>query len=116
MTTFNLFLLFAPQLVLQNVGVVAVAASVIPLILIPVVPLLLFFLYLRRFYLCTSRDVKRLESTSMHANDSHRTLSDGSEVEPLRKGWLCPSCSTQSRLLPPVLVPARSVDHQSPPS
>lgn len=52
------------QLFLQNVGVVAVAASVIPLILIPVVPLLLFFLYVRRFYLCTSRDVKRLESTS----------------------------------------------------
>uniref|UniRef100_A0A3Q2PI33 Multidrug resistance-associated protein 4 n=1 Tax=Fundulus heteroclitus TaxID=8078 RepID=A0A3Q2PI33_FUNHE len=52
------------QLFLQNVGVVAVAASVIPLILIPVVPLLLFFLYLRRYYLHTSRDIKRLESTT----------------------------------------------------
>ncbi|XP_015233347.1 PREDICTED: multidrug resistance-associated protein 4-like isoform X1 [Cyprinodon variegatus] len=52
------------QLFLQNVGVVAVAASVIPLILIPVIPLLLFFLYLRRYYLQTSRDVKRLESTT----------------------------------------------------
>ncbi|KAM4537947.1 ATP-binding cassette sub-family C member 4-like isoform 2-T2 [Fundulus diaphanus] len=52
------------QLFLQNVGVVAVAASIIPLILIPVVPLLLFFLYLRRYYLHTSRDIKRLESTT----------------------------------------------------
>ncbi|XP_054479604.1 ATP-binding cassette sub-family C member 4-like [Anoplopoma fimbria] len=52
------------QLFLQNAGVVAVAASVIPLILIPVVPLLFFFLYLRRFYLRTSRDIKRLESTT----------------------------------------------------
>lgn len=49
---------------LQNTGVVAVAASVIPLILVPVVPLLLVFLYLRRFYLRTSREVKRLEATS----------------------------------------------------
>uniref|UniRef100_A0A3Q2X6D7 Multidrug resistance-associated protein 4 n=1 Tax=Haplochromis burtoni TaxID=8153 RepID=A0A3Q2X6D7_HAPBU len=52
------------QLFLQNVGVIAVAASVIPLILIPVVPLLLIFLYLRSLYLRTSRDIKRLESTT----------------------------------------------------
>lgn len=52
------------KLFLQNAGVIAVAASVIPLILIPVVPLLIIFLYLRSFYLRTSRDVKRLESTS----------------------------------------------------
>uniref|UniRef100_A0A3B3XE74 ATP-binding cassette, sub-family C (CFTR/MRP), member 4 n=1 Tax=Poecilia mexicana TaxID=48701 RepID=A0A3B3XE74_9TELE len=61
------------QLFLQNLGVVAVAASVIPLILVPVVPLLLFFLYLRRYYLHTSRDVKRLESTSSLAVPSSPT-------------------------------------------
>lgn len=40
------------------------AASVIPWILIPVLPLLLVFLFLRRYFLRTSRDVKRLEATS----------------------------------------------------
>uniref|UniRef100_A0A667Z628 Multidrug resistance-associated protein 4 n=1 Tax=Myripristis murdjan TaxID=586833 RepID=A0A667Z628_9TELE len=63
------------QLMLQNIGVVVVAASVIPLILIPVVPLLLFFLYLRRFYLQTSRDVKRLESTTRSPVFSHLSSS-----------------------------------------
>ncbi|XP_060888303.1 ATP-binding cassette sub-family C member 4-like [Labrus mixtus] len=63
------------QLMLQNIGVVAVAASVIPHILIPVLPLLLFFLYLRRFYLSTSRDVKRLESTTRSPVYSHLSSS-----------------------------------------
>uniref|UniRef100_A0A669E2P6 Multidrug resistance-associated protein 4 n=1 Tax=Oreochromis niloticus TaxID=8128 RepID=A0A669E2P6_ORENI len=63
------------QLFLQNAGVIAVAASVIPLILIPVVPLLLVFLYLRSFYLRTSRDVKRLESTTRSPVFSHLSLS-----------------------------------------
>ncbi|KAL3999292.1 ATP-dependent DNA helicase PIF1 [Sarotherodon galilaeus] len=63
------------QLFLQNAGVIAVAASVIPLILIPVVPLLLIFLYLRSFYLRTSRDVKRLESTTRSPVFSHLSLS-----------------------------------------
>lgn len=49
---------------LQILGVVAVAVSIIPWILIPVLPLLLFFLYLRRYFLRTSRNIKRLESTS----------------------------------------------------
>ncbi|XP_063323041.1 ATP-binding cassette sub-family C member 4-like isoform X4 [Pelmatolapia mariae] len=63
------------QLFLQNAGIIAVAASVIPLILIPVVPLLLIFLYLRSFYLRTSRDVKRLESTTRSPVFSHLSLS-----------------------------------------
>ncbi|XP_033471881.1 ATP-binding cassette sub-family C member 4-like isoform X2 [Epinephelus lanceolatus] len=63
------------QLFLQNIGVVAVAASVIPLILIPVIPLLFVFLYLRRFYLHTSRDVKRLESTTRSPVFSHLSSS-----------------------------------------
>uniref|UniRef100_A0A8C4NTD4 Multidrug resistance-associated protein 4 n=1 Tax=Dicentrarchus labrax TaxID=13489 RepID=A0A8C4NTD4_DICLA len=67
--------LIKTTLFLQNVGVVVVAASVIPLILIPVVPLLFFFLYLRRFYLRTSRDVKRLESTTRSPVFSHLSSS-----------------------------------------
>uniref|UniRef100_A0A3P8RCJ0 Multidrug resistance-associated protein 4 n=1 Tax=Astatotilapia calliptera TaxID=8154 RepID=A0A3P8RCJ0_ASTCA len=63
------------QLFLQNVGVIAVAASVIPLILIPVVPLLLIFLYLRSLYLRTSRDIKRLESTTRSPVLSHLSSS-----------------------------------------
>uniref|UniRef100_A0A668S789 Multidrug resistance-associated protein 4 n=1 Tax=Oreochromis aureus TaxID=47969 RepID=A0A668S789_OREAU len=63
------------QLFLQNVGVIAVAASVIPLILIPVVPLMLIFLYLRSLYLRTSRDVKRLESTTRSPVLSHLSSS-----------------------------------------
>uniref|UniRef100_UPI003AAC75F7 ATP-binding cassette sub-family C member 4-like n=1 Tax=Centroberyx gerrardi TaxID=166262 RepID=UPI003AAC75F7 len=63
------------QLMLQNIGVVAVAASVIPLILVPVIPLLLIFMYLRRFYLQTSRDVKRLESTTRSPVFSHLSSS-----------------------------------------
>ncbi|XP_063733833.1 ATP-binding cassette sub-family C member 4-like isoform X2 [Eleginops maclovinus] len=63
------------QLFLQNVGVIAVAASVIPFILVPVIPLLFMFLYLRRFYLRTSRDVKRLESTTRSPVFSHLSSS-----------------------------------------
>uniref|UniRef100_A0A3Q0SPS2 ATP-binding cassette, sub-family C (CFTR/MRP), member 4 n=1 Tax=Amphilophus citrinellus TaxID=61819 RepID=A0A3Q0SPS2_AMPCI len=63
------------QVFLQILGVIAVAASVIPWILIPVVPLLLVFLYLRRYFLQTSRDVKRLESTSRSPVFSHLSSS-----------------------------------------
>uniref|UniRef100_H3CYA7 Multidrug resistance-associated protein 4 n=1 Tax=Tetraodon nigroviridis TaxID=99883 RepID=H3CYA7_TETNG len=63
------------QMFLQNVGVVAVAASVIPLLLVPILPLLLFFLYLRRFYLRISRDVKRLEATTRSPIFSHLSSS-----------------------------------------
>lgn len=52
------------QVFLQIIGVIAVASSVIPWILIPVIPLLIAFLFLRRYFLRTSRDVKRMESTS----------------------------------------------------
>ena len=46
------------------IGVVGVAVSVIPWIAIPLVPLGIIFFVLRRYFLQTSRDVKRLESTS----------------------------------------------------
>ncbi|XP_071321050.1 ATP-binding cassette sub-family C member 4-like [Trachinotus anak] len=63
------------QVFLQILGVIAVAASVIPWILIPVLPLLLFFLYLRRYFLQTSRDIKRLESTTRSPVFSHLSSS-----------------------------------------
>ncbi|CAB1327867.1 unnamed protein product, partial [Coregonus sp. 'balchen'] len=63
------------QLILQNIGVVVVAASVMPWILIPVVPLLIVFLFLRRYFLQTSRDVKRLESTTRSPVFSHLSSS-----------------------------------------
>ncbi|XP_040888565.1 multidrug resistance-associated protein 4 [Toxotes jaculatrix] len=63
------------QVFLQILGVIAVAASVIPWILIPVLPLLLVFLYLRRYFLQTSRDIKRLESTTRSPVFSHLSSS-----------------------------------------
>ncbi|XP_008323732.1 multidrug resistance-associated protein 4-like [Cynoglossus semilaevis] len=63
------------QLFLQNIGVVAVAAYIIPLILIPIIPLMFVFVYLRRFYLRTSRAVKRLESTARSPIFSHLSSS-----------------------------------------
>lgn len=65
MSNSNLISFFpSEQVFLQILGVIAVSVSVIPWILIPVLPLLLFFIYLRRYFLQTSRDIKRLESTS----------------------------------------------------
>uniref|UniRef100_A0A3B3HI51 Cystic fibrosis transmembrane conductance regulator n=1 Tax=Oryzias latipes TaxID=8090 RepID=A0A3B3HI51_ORYLA len=63
------------QVFLQILGVVAVAASVIPWILIPVVPLLLVFIFLRRYFLKTSREVKRLEGTTRSPVFSHLSSS-----------------------------------------
>ncbi|CAB1327868.1 unnamed protein product [Coregonus sp. 'balchen'] len=63
------------QIFLQIIGVVAVAASVIPWILIPLVPLIIIFLFLRRYFLQTSRDVKRLESTTRSPVFSHLSSS-----------------------------------------
>ncbi|KAJ8012698.1 hypothetical protein DPEC_G00045590 [Dallia pectoralis] len=60
---------------LQVLGVVTVAACVIPWILIPVVPLLIVFLFLRRYFLQTSRDIKRLESTARSPVFSHLSSS-----------------------------------------
>lgn len=105
------------QLFLQNVGVVAVAASVIPAMLVPILPLLLFFLYLRRFYLSASRDVKRLEATSM-LRPSFASLKNASVSD----GWLLLTTvsflpvlcrSPESHLLSSVLVSSGFVDHPS---
>ncbi|CAJ1086990.1 multidrug resistance-associated protein 4 [Xyrichtys novacula] len=63
------------QVFLQILGVIAVSVSIIPWILIPVVPLLIIFLYLRRYFLQTSRDIKRLESTTRSPVFSHLSSS-----------------------------------------
>ncbi|KAM3862000.1 ATP-binding cassette sub-family C member 4-like [Diretmus argenteus] len=63
------------QVLLQVLGVIAVAAAVIPWILIPVVPLIIAFLFLRCYFLQTSRDIKRLESTTRSPVFSHLSSS-----------------------------------------
>ncbi|KAG7227636.1 hypothetical protein INR49_005451 [Caranx melampygus] len=63
------------QVLLQVIGVIAVAAVIIPWILIPVVPLLIVFLFLRSYFLKTSRDIKRLESTTRSPVFSHLSSS-----------------------------------------
>ncbi|XP_077583755.1 ATP-binding cassette sub-family C member 4-like [Stigmatopora nigra] len=63
------------QVFLQVVGVMAVSATVMPWILVPFVPLFAIFLYLRRYYLQTSRDIKRLEATTRSPVFSHLSSS-----------------------------------------
>uniref|UniRef100_A0A665TG51 Multidrug resistance-associated protein 4 n=1 Tax=Echeneis naucrates TaxID=173247 RepID=A0A665TG51_ECHNA len=63
------------QVFLQVIGVIAVAAIIIPWILIPIVPLLVVFLFLRCYFLQTSRDIKRLESTTRSPVFSHLSSS-----------------------------------------
>ena len=58
----SVFLLF--QMFLLVIGVVGVMVARIPGMAIPVIPLGIIFFVLRRYSLETSRDVKRLESTS----------------------------------------------------
>uniref|UniRef100_A0A8C5C177 Uncharacterized protein n=1 Tax=Gadus morhua TaxID=8049 RepID=A0A8C5C177_GADMO len=65
----------ACQIALHMVGVIAVAASVVPWILILVVPLLIIFVFLRRYFLKTSRDIKRLERTTRSPMFSHLSSS-----------------------------------------
>ncbi|OWK00957.1 hypothetical protein Celaphus_00016719, partial [Cervus elaphus hippelaphus] len=60
---------------LQVIGVVGVAVAVIPWIAIPLVPLGIVFFVLRRYFLETSRDVKRLESTTRSPVFSHLSSS-----------------------------------------
>ena len=45
-------------------GYVFVAGIVNPWVFIPTVPLIVVFLWVRHYYLATSRDIKRLEGTS----------------------------------------------------
>ncbi|XP_058404363.1 ATP-binding cassette sub-family C member 4 isoform X3 [Diceros bicornis minor] len=63
------------QSFLQVIGVVGVAVAVIPWMAIPLIPLVIIFFVLRRYFLETSRDVKRLESTTRSPVFSHLSAS-----------------------------------------
>ncbi|OWK00912.1 hypothetical protein Celaphus_00016724, partial [Cervus elaphus hippelaphus] len=60
---------------LQVIGMVGVVVVVIPWIAVPVIPLGIIFFFLRRYFLETSRDVKRLESSTQSPVFSHLTSS-----------------------------------------
>ncbi|KAA8579516.1 hypothetical protein FQN60_006609 [Etheostoma spectabile] len=74
-TSFDFVLFLSWEVFLQIVGTIAVSVSVIPWILIPVIPLLLVFLFLRRYFLQTSRNIKRLEATTRSPVFSHLSSS-----------------------------------------
>ncbi|XP_069457987.1 ATP-binding cassette sub-family C member 4-like isoform X1 [Ovis canadensis] len=59
------------QTFLQVIGVLGVAVVVIPWLAIPVIPLGIIFFFLRRYFLETSRDVKRLECSTRSPVFSH---------------------------------------------
>ncbi|XP_043334217.1 ATP-binding cassette sub-family C member 4-like isoform X2 [Cervus canadensis] len=59
------------QMFLLVIGVVGVMVATIPWMAIPVIPLGIIFFVLRRYFLQTSRDVKRLESTTRSPVFSH---------------------------------------------
>nr|XP_006639066.1 PREDICTED: multidrug resistance-associated protein 4 [Lepisosteus oculatus] len=63
------------QVFLQILGVVSVAVAVIPWVIIPIIPLFIVFIFLRRYFLQTSRDIKRLESTTRSPVFSHLSSS-----------------------------------------
>ncbi|XP_066266498.1 ATP-binding cassette sub-family C member 4-like [Branchiostoma lanceolatum] len=52
-------------------GTVVVTGVINPWVFIPTLPLLLLFMYIRRYYLSTSRDIKRLEGTTRSPVFSH---------------------------------------------
>lgn len=54
-------LLDSTQVILMAVGSIVVTAAINPLFLAPVGVLFIFFIYLRRYYLRTSKNIKRLE-------------------------------------------------------
>ncbi|KAL2081657.1 hypothetical protein ACEWY4_023510 [Coilia grayii] len=79
------------EVFLQILGVIIVATVIIPWILIPIIPLLALFLYLRRYFLCTSREIKRLESTTRSPVFSHLSSS-------LQGLWTIRAFKAQQRL------------------
>lgn len=90
---------------LQIIGVIAVASSVIPWILIPVIPLLIAFLFLRRYFLQTSRDVKRIESTSKCLLSNLRIILSSVmflQSSPVSLVWCCWLCIYVSTARSPV--------------
>ncbi|KAH6939767.1 hypothetical protein HPB50_021571 [Hyalomma asiaticum] len=63
------------KIFLNLIGVLVVVAVVSPWIIIPTVILFIFFFYLRRFYMRTARDVKRLEGVTRSPVFSHLSTS-----------------------------------------
>ena len=59
------------QCILMCIGAVLVVCSAVPYIFIALLPLILFFVRLRSYFLKTSREVKRLESLSRSPIFSH---------------------------------------------
>ncbi|XP_065758076.1 ATP-binding cassette sub-family C member 4-like isoform X2 [Muntiacus reevesi] len=59
------------QTFLQVIAVVGVVVAVIPWMAIPVIPICIIFFFLRRYFLETSRDVKRLECSTRSPVFSH---------------------------------------------
>jgi ATP-binding cassette subfamily C (CFTR/MRP) protein 4 len=59
------------QLFVDMLGAVIVACSVNPWVLLAVVPLAVYLVYLRRFYLSSSRELKRLEAVRRSPLYSH---------------------------------------------
>ncbi|XP_077987381.1 ATP-binding cassette sub-family C member 4-like [Glandiceps talaboti] len=55
----------------QIIGVVIVVSVINPWVFIPTVPLILVLLYLRKYYVATSRDIKRLEGVTRSPVFSH---------------------------------------------
>ncbi|KAI5269184.1 Multidrug Resistance-Associated Protein 4 [Manis pentadactyla] len=78
------------QTFLQVIGVVGVAMAVIPWIVIPLILLGILFFVLRQYFLKTSRDVKRLESTTRSPVFSHLSSS-------LQGLWTIRACKAEDR-------------------
>lgn len=54
----------ATQIILNMVGAIIVTATVNPIFLVPIIVMGIVFVFVRRIYLKTSKDIKRLEGMS----------------------------------------------------
>ncbi|XP_077867141.1 ATP-binding cassette sub-family C member 4-like [Saccoglossus kowalevskii] len=63
------------QCALLSLGIVIVAGVINPWVFIPTVPLALLFLYLRHYFLSTSRNIKRLDGVTRSPVYSHLSAS-----------------------------------------
>ncbi|KAL5005221.1 hypothetical protein ScPMuIL_018677 [Solemya velum] len=63
------------QCFLLIIGIVIVAGVVNPWVFIPIVPLTVLFLFIRKYYLASSRHIKRLEGTTRSPVFSHLSAS-----------------------------------------
>ncbi|XP_078695256.1 ATP-binding cassette sub-family C member 4-like [Branchiostoma floridae x Branchiostoma belcheri] len=59
------------KLFLSVVTIIVMAGIINPWVFIPTLPLLILFIYIRKYYLNTSRDIKRLEGTTRSPVFSH---------------------------------------------